>query len=185
MERKLEKEIDDILDGHSQKDGIVHEVRKDMLARGRENLYKDPDSRERNEELQKLIEQEFQEERLLSIDEAATLLGVTQQTLRNWEKKGKLVPTRTEGSQKGYGHRRYTEKQINEIRKVQMAESEIILYRITPLQVQKLIDSIVGGFDPLEPLNVTIRHDSIYKKVRIIAESRDGMEVVTKSFNLE
>ena len=40
---------------------------------------------------------------LLSIDQAAELLGVSLQTLRNWDKQGKLTPaSRTAGN-----HRRY------------------------------------------------------------------------------
>lgn len=34
------------------------------------------------------------EKSLLTIKEAANLLGVTPLTLRNWDKKGKLTPTR-------------------------------------------------------------------------------------------
>lgn len=39
---------------------------------------------------------------ILSIKEAADLLGVTTTTLRNWEKEGKITSFRTTG-----GHRRY------------------------------------------------------------------------------
>lgn len=40
--------------------------------------------------------------RLISIGEAAKLAGVTVETLREWEKTGKVISQRTEG-----GHRRY------------------------------------------------------------------------------
>jgi len=40
--------------------------------------------------------------RLVSIEKAAEILGVSEMTLRRWEKSGKLTPERTEG-----GHRRY------------------------------------------------------------------------------
>ena len=40
--------------------------------------------------------------RLVSIEKAAEMLGVSEMTLRRWEKSGKLMPERTEG-----GHRRY------------------------------------------------------------------------------
>ncbi|MGB7443709.1 MAG: IS607 family transposase [Coleofasciculaceae cyanobacterium] len=48
--------------------------------------------------------------RLLSISEAAKLKGVSQNTLRRWEKQGKLIPQRTLN-----GHRRYDINQILEI----------------------------------------------------------------------
>jgi len=41
-------------------------------------------------------------EEIVSIKKAASMLGVTTTTLRNWDKNGKLAPLRTIG-----GHRRY------------------------------------------------------------------------------
>jgi len=47
-------------------------------------------------------------DKLITIGEAAGLLGVSNTTLRRWEKSGKLVPERTAGNQ-----RRYRLSQIN------------------------------------------------------------------------
>lgn len=47
---------------------------------------------------------------ILSISEAASLLGVSDETLRNWEKDGKLTPFHTEG-----GHRRYYKTDIEKL----------------------------------------------------------------------
>ena len=44
---------------------------------------------------------------LLTIQEAAKILGVSTKTLRRWDKAGTLIPTRTQGNQ-----RRYTKEQI-------------------------------------------------------------------------
>jgi predicted site-specific integrase-resolvase len=41
-------------------------------------------------------------EKLINLESAAEMLGVSKETLRNWDKSGKLVPSRTEGN-----HRRY------------------------------------------------------------------------------
>ena len=41
-------------------------------------------------------------EKLVSIGEAAEMLGVTDKTLRMWDKAGKLVPIRTPGKQRRY-----------------------------------------------------------------------------------
>lgn len=41
-------------------------------------------------------------DRLLSVSKAATLLGISQSTLRRWGEEGKFVPVLTLG-----GHRRY------------------------------------------------------------------------------
>ena len=45
---------------------------------------------------------------LVSVGEAATLLGVSVSTLRRWEREGKLAPERTLG-----GHRRYRRDALN------------------------------------------------------------------------
>ena len=42
-------------------------------------------------------------DKLISIGEAAELLGVSNTTLRRWEKSGRLVPERTAGNQRRYG----------------------------------------------------------------------------------
>lgn len=46
-------------------------------------------------------------EKLLTSHQIAKLLNVWPETLRRWEKEGKLIPLRTPG-----GHRRYKESQI-------------------------------------------------------------------------
>lgn len=51
--------------------------------------------------------------KLLSLEETADLLGVSKQTLRNWDKNGKLKADRTEGNQ-----RRYNESTILKLQKV-------------------------------------------------------------------
>jgi excisionase family DNA binding protein len=51
---------------------------------------------------------------LISIKQAAKILGVTKQTLRNWEAAGTLVPSRTAG-----GHRRYTKAQVLKFQQLQ------------------------------------------------------------------
>jgi excisionase family DNA binding protein len=52
----------------------------------------------------------------VKINEAARFLGVSQDTLRRWEKKGTLIPRRTVG-----GHRRYSRKQLERVLKQPMA----------------------------------------------------------------
>lgn len=47
-------------------------------------------------------------DKLYSISKTAEILGVSDETLRNWDREGKLVPIKTVG-----GHRRYKESDIN------------------------------------------------------------------------
>lgn len=49
-------------------------------------------------------------EKYLTIKEAASLLGVSSQTLRNWEKKGELIPYRNPINQ----YRMYKVEQIED-----------------------------------------------------------------------
>lgn len=49
-------------------------------------------------------------EKLLTSHQVAKLLNVWPETLRRWEKEGKLKPLRTPG-----GHRRYKESQIKKL----------------------------------------------------------------------
>jgi predicted site-specific integrase-resolvase len=41
-------------------------------------------------------------DKLINLETTAEMLGVSKETLRNWDKSGKLIPSRTEGN-----HRRY------------------------------------------------------------------------------
>jgi len=56
-------------------------------------------------------------DKLISIKEAANLLGVTARSLRNWERGGTIISVKTKG-----GHRRYL---ISEIQKIQGIEEPI------------------------------------------------------------
>jgi excisionase family DNA binding protein len=55
-------------------------------------------------------------EKLLSLSEAAKILGVTTQTLRNWDRAGKIKTIRTLGA-----HRRIS---VSEIEKLQQTKEE-------------------------------------------------------------
>jgi DNA-binding transcriptional MerR regulator len=117
--------------------------------------------------------------RMLSIDEAATLLSISPQTLRNWEAEDIIVPARTEG-----GHRRYKEQDIIELRKKRMGNQEIIIPNI---QVKTLIDifkQLVSNFDVEEKVCVVVEVDHLDSKVIIDINSKDGLTTVSKSFKM-
>ena len=118
--------------------------------------------------------------KLLTIEEAASALGISPSTLRNWEEQGKIAPSRTEK-----GHRRYTRAQIQEIRKQQMKDQEFLLPNVTPNDVLDMVQKLLSTFDPMERINVTIRQDCMLKKVRLTVDSADGLCTVTKSFDMK
>jgi putative resolvase len=59
-------------------------------------------------------------DKLYSISKAAEILGVSDETLRNWHKEGTLVPIKTQG-----GHRRYKESDINNRLGIKLIPEEI------------------------------------------------------------
>ena len=121
------------------------------------------------------------EDRLLSVDEAAQRLGVSPQTLRNWEKLGKLVPhSKTDG-----GHRRYLESRVNAIRRKQMAAHELILPDITPARLRQLWDGLLSNFGPDDKVQVTISCGVVDNVVKVSVDSDDGLTSVSKTFRVE
>lgn len=121
----------------------------------------------------------------LSIEQAAVRLGVSKQTLRNWENSGKLVATRTEGGDKGLGHRRYLESDINALRRTQASIPELILPDIRVSKLRELGEMLLANFDDDEKVHVMISQSAIDGKVRIMIDSDDGLTTVRKTFNME
>jgi len=179
LNREIECIVDSIVPPTIPPKKEANEKRKELLAEGRKNLYKEPDNKKKNEEIQRILEKDFASERLLKIDEAAALLGVTTQTIRNWDNSGKLKAIRTDG-----GHRRFKEADINAIRKEQMHSTEILFHGTTPVELEGIFTSLVKDFDPLEKINLTVRYDTVYNKVRVMVESADGLVGNSRSFYL-
>jgi len=119
------------------------------------------------------------EEALLSIDQVATQLGVSSQTIRNWEKQGVLVPVqKTEG-----GHRRYSQSQIIELKKSHN-DFELFL-RIEPKKLMTMIEKIFSNFCPEEKICISIKHDQLNQKVFLTIDSEDGLCTFTKTMKME
>ena len=59
-----------------------------------------------------------------SIHKFAKILGVTPQTLRNWDRRGKLHPHHTADN----GYRYYSEEQLHEVLKIQPKPKRVIGY---------------------------------------------------------
>lgn len=116
----------------------------------------------------------------LSIEQAAEMLGVSTQTLRNWEIQGKLIPQRTSG-----GHRRYFKSQIIEIRKKQLSIPEIILPDITPIKLRQLGETLLSNFRDDEKVSLIISQGTVDGKIRITMDSEDGLTTICKTFNME
>lgn len=119
------------------------------------------------------------EGRLVTVEEAAGLLGISSQTLRNWEKKGTLVPERTEG-----GHRRYKESEVLSIKKKKMSGFEFIV-SLPAGELWEKIHNMLSPFDPLGMVHVSMRHDQVDNVVRVTVDSEDMLTTVTKTFNIK
>lgn len=122
---------------------------------------------------------EVKDDGLLTIKEASVRLGVSEQTLRNWENSGKLVPQRINGKP------RYSETQINPLRKKQLGVPEILLPGIAPSKIRELGEMLLANFDPNEKVNLSISQGVVDGKVRITIDSEDGLTTVCKTFSVE
>ena len=61
----------------------------------------------------------------LNISEASTFLGISKDTLRRWEKHGKLLPRRTAGRHRRY-HKQELEKLLNQSYVVSAKASKLV-----------------------------------------------------------
>lgn len=69
---------------------------------------------------------------MYTIKEFASLIGVTQQTLRNWDKSGKLIPIRLDSK-----HRRYTNEHYNIIKGIKNKPGLNVIYARESTKQQK------------------------------------------------
>lgn len=157
----------------------LHEDMVDQFENGRQLS-------EQGEECKELFAEDWEaalsdEDELLTIDDAASLLGVSKQTLRNWEAKGKLIPTRTIVGK----HRRYTRSQINAMRGQQMNTNDILLHGFQVAKLRDLVDRLLGSFEPDEMVNITIKQDHLARTVELTIDSADGLSVISKTFKME
>ncbi len=114
----------------------------------------------------------------LTIDQAADRLGVSKQTLRNWEASGKLVPhAHTKG-----GHRRYTASQVAALQKRLLASQETLLPGITPTWLMETGKTLLAGFAPDEKINVIFSQGVMDGVFRITIESEDGLKQIVRKF---
>ncbi|MDO8269396.1 MAG: MerR family transcriptional regulator, partial [Candidatus Levybacteria bacterium] len=101
-------------------------------------------------------------ENLLSIQEAAKKLKVSTKTLRRWEERGVLTPSRTAGA-----HRRYTDQQINDFiadqkkgKKSTQALTPPVLQSETPAQYSEIAKPS-SSFDSAPPIQVDEKQAAI------------------------
>ncbi|OEF97892.1 IS607 family transposase [Vulcanibacillus modesticaldus] len=107
-----------------------------------------------------------------SIGEFAELIGKTQQTLRNWDKTGKLKPSFiTEG-----GHRMYSQSQLNSILRINQKDKITVGYCRVSSNKQK---------DDLERQIQYVRDYMIAKgyQFRIITDIGSGINYNKKGLN--
>jgi putative resolvase len=113
---------------------------------------------------------------MLTINQAATSLGVCNKTLRRWEEKGKIKPFRTIGN-----HRRYTIKMINilyqnaenienNIQSQKKSKSTIIYSRVSSHDQKKN-----GDLDRQEQYNVKFCKDNGLKNLIFIKDTGSGL----------
>lgn len=116
---------------------------------------------------------------LLTVEQVAEQLGVSAQTVRNWESRGKLKPTHlTPG-----GHRRYDQRVITDLKRRQN-DFELLL-TVEASRVLDGVTKLLSNFRPEEKVTVTIRSDKLQRRVDFVFDSEDGLQTFTKSFKME
>lgn len=80
----------------------------------------------------------------VTIADASRFLGVSQDTLRRWEKKGTLIPRRTVG-----GHRRYSRTQLERI--LRQPSSQVLDIKTTIPNVTYQKQAILPPSKPAQP----------------------------------
>lgn len=83
----------------------------------------------------------MQKKKLLSIGEASRYLGISRDTLRRWEKRGKIKPLRSPTNR-----RYYTKKQLDKLISKPSEVKEPVKKEAKSLRVLKLIVFAIIGF---------------------------------------
>lgn len=121
---------------------------------------------------------DLSDDEYFGISKTSSMLGVSEQTLRNWDNQGLFIPKHTPS-----GHRRYSAKQIAEFRKKQIQQKDFILHNVSVPYLKKFFDDLLKPFKPDEVVYTTISHDIALSKIRVIVESKDGLTTICKTFN--
>lgn len=101
------------------------------------------------------------EKSMLTIGQAARLLGKSIDTLRNWEKSGKCIPIRIQS-----GQRRYTSEQINSLRK-DKNETSITTCAVKISSFKEAAEKACSGFKDDEIVDITFNQKGLYNSVSI------------------
>lgn len=115
-----------------------------------------------------------------NIEKAAQLLGISAQTLRNWDKSGRMKADRTEGK-----HRRYTESQIRELRRQMMTGSEFFIEGIAKETLISGLETLLILFEPKDKISFSVQHNALFDEVTITVSSEDGLTTTKKTFKVK
>ena len=86
----------------------------------------------------------------ISIGSVARLLGVSIETLRNWDRSGKLVAIRSQS-----GQRRYAIDQIETFRENHNQVTAIVAHCIKVSDFKEAVNHVCEGFDDEDVVEVT------------------------------
>ena len=88
---------------------------------------------------------------MLSIGRVARILGVSVETLRNWDTSGKLVPTRSAA-----GRRLYTNDQIESVRETS-EPTQIKIHSVNVNEFKRTMVELCKNFTDLDIVDITFR----------------------------
>src|SRR3989344_994083 len=94
--------------------------------------------------------------KLLSIGEAAEYLGVSIDTLRRWEARGRIVPLRSPG-----GHRYFSKNDLDSLFNKKYTRDETSTTETKPIETEKSTTASVPD-SPTVPLTQPILKNQLY-----------------------
>lgn len=109
-------------------------------------------------------------EKLLTSHQVAKLLNVWPETLRRWEKEGKLTPLRTPG-----GHRRYKESQIKKLLGKNQGVSNTITKCVIYARVSTAKQADAGNLQRQKERLTTFAVEKGYQVTSIYTEIASGL----------
>lgn len=112
----------------------------------------------------------------LLIGDAARYLGVSIDTLRNWEKQNKIVSTRTPG-----GQRKYLRSELD---KAKQTSSYLINKTSKPFIAEELLETLIPSEPSIRKLNLDLRHLSLPEKSETVLTGNQLEEYIKPEINV-
>jgi DNA-binding transcriptional MerR regulator len=107
---------------------------------------------------------------MLSIGKTAKMLGVSVETVRNWDDVGKIKSFRTEA-----GHRQFSILEINRIRQEIGEQLVVLSHCVKVAELKKVIDEVCSKFDETDLITLSFHQTFGYNGISVCAKTDSSM----------